>query len=511
MKRDALPNITIPPIFHGVETAEDRAFWKHYIKHFSNIFTVEGEARNAFKDVLLQLANQHQGLMHSILAVSSMHIDLDEPYGATLLRENPTTSRESLQERFVYHHDAAMTRLYEDMAKELDKDDPAYETTLSARYGQILCLLLQTRADGNPRGEHRLHLQAYKTLMQHSPPSDPVFRTFITEFFQFHIYADDLFWHPELNVARLSDEDWQPCGPIHPPRLLGVADGLFRLLSQITTIRNTIRANIATSAMPLVDYTSLYRAAEIDSAIRAWAPQWPPGDGRDKVALLYKQVMWVYLFRTIYPPSALPCPLRRSTLSSYPASPVSPMPIPGMPVRRASTAGSLGASALPPTPEACMRPLNGLRLPHSCPSSRNPSRTNSMHESVSQTAPAPTPVRHRPASPPPIRRPAHHDRRIAPAVEESLTLLESFNASEPCQTLLLIPCLVIGTACFDAAQQDRIRNGVKAVRGYTGLKTCDRVSELLEEVWAAMDHGDWLSVWDWQGLARRSGLDFLCT
>ncbi|KAJ4125502.1 hypothetical protein NW768_009123 [Fusarium equiseti] len=494
LRQKTLPMITMQPIFHGVETAEDKVFWKHYITHLSNVLTVEGEARNAFKDIILHLANQHQGLMHSILAVSSKHIDWDTPYGAKLLADHPQSSREALQQRADYHHDESMKRLYEDMGRPLNKDDPEYKTILSARYGQMLCLLLQTRADGNPRGEHRVHLQAYQTLIQHSPPEDPTFCTFITEFFQYHIFADDLFWHPENMTARLSSEDWEPGSPIQPPRLLGVGDGLFQYLSQITTIRNTIRANIAAAVDPVVDYTSLYQAAEIDAAIREWTPNWPWGDSRDRVGLLYKQMMWVYLFRTIYPPSV--SSMRRSTFSTLPISTSVSAAPPPPPPRRASmmatvsrVSGNTGAS--------------DAQVASSCPTSRNPSRTSSMHEQDSS-------CQEKASSPPPTRRPAYHDRRITLAVEESLSILESFKPSDPSQTLLLIPCLVIGTACFDQTQQERIRAAVRAVRGYTGLRNCERVMELLEKVWALMEQGDWLSVWDWQGIARRMCLDFTC-
>ncbi|KAI8672233.1 Zn(2)-C6 fungal-type domain-containing protein [Fusarium sp. Ph1] len=493
LRRESLPMITMQPIFHGVETAEDKIFWKHYITQLSNVLTVEGEAKNAFKDIILQLANKHQGLMHSILAVSGKHIDWDTPYGAKLLADNPQSSREALQQRADYHHDESMKRLYADMGRSEDKDDPENKMILSARYGQMLCLLLQTRADGNPRGEHRVHLQAYQTLIHNSPPEDPAFHTFITEFFQYHIYADDLFWHPENNTARLSSEDWTPSEPIHPPRLLGVSDGLFHYLTQITTIRNTVRANMAASVDPVVDYTSLYRAAEIDAAIREWTPQWPPGDSRDRVGLLYKQMMWVYLFRSIYPPSVPP--MRRSTFSTLPILPPPPPIMPSAPARRASMMATVSMGKGP----------SDVHMASSCPTSRNPSRTSSMHEQDSTSS------CDRASSPPPSRRPAYHDRRITLAIEESLAILESFKPSDPSQTLLLIPCLVIGTACFEPTQRERIRGGIKAVRGYTGLRNCDRVIELLEKVWSCMEEGDWVSVWDWQGVARRMRLDFSCS
>ncbi|KAL7951731.1 fungal-specific transcription factor domain-containing protein [Trichoderma barbatum] len=498
-----LPIITMQPIFHGVETTEDKIFWKHYVNHFSNVLTVEGEAKNAFKDIILQLANRHQGLMHSILAASSKHIDWETPYGMKILQNNPSTSKETLEQRSEYHHDEGMRRMYAEMNEEMDKNDPEYKTVLAARYGQMMCLLLQTRAEGNPRGDHRVHLQAYKFLVQHSPPEDTNFLTFITEFFQYHIYADDLFWYPEKKTERLASEDWEPMAPIHPPRLLGVADGLFRHLSEITSIRNAIRVNMTSAVDPLVDYTSLYKAAEIDAAIREWTPRWPSGDSRDRVGLLYKQMLWVYLFRTIYPPSALPG--RRSTIGSLPTAVFSSMPSTPQP-RRASMAAAIGPTAASPLMGAT-NPFSRSKTTHSAPSTRHPSRTSSMHEGDLQSEPQ----RQRPSSPPPARRPAQDDKRITLAVDESLGLLETFKPSDPSQTLLLIPCLVIGTACFEPDQRYRIRAAVRAVRGYTGLKNCDRVLELLEEVWALMEQGDWVAVWDWQRVARRMGLDFPCT
>lgn len=511
LKLESLTTVTLHPIFKGVETDEDWIFWRHYVNHFSNVLTVEGEAKNAFKDVMLQLANQHQGLMHSVLALSSKHIDLGSPYGSMILQNNPGTSRESLQQRAEFHHGEALKRLYEDIEKSIGRDDPEYQTVLAARYGQILCLLLRTRADGNPRGEHRLHLQAYQSLIQHSPPEDTAFYTFITEFFQYHIYADDLFWHPGALTKRLSLEGWQPSMPIEAPRLLGVADGLFKHLSQITNIRNTIRANMAASVNPPVDYMTLFRAVEIDAAVREWSPRWPPGDSRDRVAPLYKQMTWVYLFRTIYPPSTM-MP-RRSTFGALPVAP----PTPSTPQRRASMATSV--SFRPAAPNGTVGGLprdspaaQSFPTAQGSPSSLRPARKRSAHELNSRAAASPGTAfgSPGPASPLPTRCPSHNDRRITLAVEESLLILESFKPSDPSQTLLLMPCLIIGTSCVEPAQRNRIRNAIRLVRGYTGLRNCDRVMEVLERVWVLTDEGDWASVWDWQGVARQMGLDFLC-
>lgn len=115
------------------------------------------------------------------------------------------------------------------------------------------------------------------------------------------------------------------------------------------------------------------------------------------------------------------------------------------------------------------------------------------------------------SSPTLIRRPPQHDARITAAVEESLTLMEGFKPSDPALTLLLVPCQILGVACFEASQQNRILSVIKQVRGYTGLRNCDRVLELLEEVWRLMEEEEWFSVWDWQSVALEMGVDFLCT
>jgi hypothetical protein len=95
------------------------------------------------------------------------------------------------------------------------------------------------------------------------------------------------------------------------------------------------------------------------------------------------------------------------------------------------------------------------------------------------------------------------------AVDESLALLELFKPSDPCQRLLLLPCFLVGTACFSPAQQRRVRAAIRTVRGYTGLRNADRVAELLEEVWRLMAAGDWVAAWDWAGVAQRMELDFI--
>jgi hypothetical protein len=487
------------PIFHGLETTEDRIFWKHYNEHVSGVFTVEGDHRNAFKDMIIPIAVKHQGLMHSILSLSSKHIDYDTPYGMNILRTNLSTTRESLQQRSEFHHESAFQKLRENFARHVEKSSPEYKDNLLGRYGQMLCLILESMVEGDPEPYHRLHLKAYQTMIQECPPEDPAFLAFITEFFQYHIYADELL---RLDDPHTSRQDLRSCAttiPIHPPRLLGVADGLFGLMSQITSIRHTIRSNITNCVDPVVDYTSLYQADGIYAAIQGWAPHFPPGDSRALVGLLYKQMVWIYLFRTVYPPSLSPA----SSSASLPLHPVPPSG--GLSAAIVNTPPQSVASSCassPTIPASASNTINAcFNLPG--PGSSQPSLKN--NPAVASTQPLGADV----GSPEPIRQPPEHDPRITLAVEESLAILDSFKPSDPSQTLLLIPCLIIGSACFSVAQQDRIREAVRTVRGYNGLRNADCVAEVLEEVWRLMDVGDWGAVWDWQSVAKGLNLEFL--
>ena len=84
-------------------------------------------------------------------------------------------------------------------------------------------------------------------------------------------------------------------------QLLVIQDDLSFNMSQITSIRNTIRSNIEQGLTLIVDYSILYRAVEIDAAIREWRSLRPQNDLGDLVELLYKQMLWIYLWQTIYP------------------------------------------------------------------------------------------------------------------------------------------------------------------------------------------------------------------
>ncbi len=332
----ALANIGMQPVIHGVETASDIIFFEHYVFRLSGVLTVEGPEKNVFKEQLLPMAVKHLGLMHSILALSSSNIDYTSDYGKALLANHPNVTQKELEERAEFHEYRAMEEFRADIARQEAGVSP--NAILKVRFGQMLCWVIQGIAQGRTAGEHRVHLKAYQELMKEAPPEDSPFMDFIHEYFQYHIVFDELISPPKPYVPEQEQSDTsQYYGSSPPPALptrteVGSLFGLqddkyFSFMRRISTLRNKIRYRMENDLEPVVDYQSLYNAASIDSEIREWAQasappspaacQLVPVNGAEKfetrektvdtmhvAGLLYKQMLWVYLWRTIYPPTA---------------------------------------------------------------------------------------------------------------------------------------------------------------------------------------------------------------
>lgn len=225
-------------------------------------------------------------------------MDYTSPYGREILAKHPTVDVETLEKRSIFHQDAALKEL---VSQQCD------QTVAPATYAQMMCYVLETLSDPKPQGHHRFHLQHYQKLIKANPPKEDEAMNFIHEFFQYHIHTDQLIYLPttsDVHLISLDDDMNLPSSVLQPSaiRLLGVFDGLFLYMSKITNIRNKIRHNLHHRIDPAVDYKDLFAAAEIDAGIREWQPAWPTGDPRDAAGMLYRQMMWIYLYRTVYPP-----------------------------------------------------------------------------------------------------------------------------------------------------------------------------------------------------------------
>ena len=290
-----VPSFSLPPLFLAVETEGDRIFFKHYTDRLSIIYTVEEEMESSFRKLVLPVAQNDKGLMHSILSLASKHIDYASPYGQRILNEHPNVNVLELQKRSEFHRQQAYAELRERQA----------DGSVSAIHLQIVCQILETLSDKHPTGSHKIHLEASQRL---PPTSDPELNKFLEAFYRFHILAYQSVYLPQTgHPYKKFQEDWNPLSTLlqrDAVPLLGVSDPLLVEMSNITNVRNKVRERFQKHIDPPVDYAALGEAAVIDGRLREWKPVWAARDHRDLAGEVYRLMMCVYLKRTIFPPDS---------------------------------------------------------------------------------------------------------------------------------------------------------------------------------------------------------------
>lgn len=147
-----------------------------------------------------------------------------------------------------------------------------------------------------------MHMDAAKHLLKHQKPRNEKFRQFIVEFFQYHDVSNSVT-SLDRRPAHLNGDLRLPDFVPHAQAgmFLGVFDGLFNYISEVTRLRDKIRQRHNEGYEPAVDYQILSEAVSIDSAIRLWETSYPPNTANWSLAQLYRQSTWVYLYRTIRP------------------------------------------------------------------------------------------------------------------------------------------------------------------------------------------------------------------
>ncbi|KAL3482385.1 fungal-specific transcription factor domain-containing protein [Aspergillus californicus] len=282
---------SLPILIDGIETEMDRKLLDHFVYGFSRVLTLINDDSNPFKEILLPMATQHRGLMHSLMCLSGSHLSGLNP-------------EPGVRERKYYHFHRAIRDLKDNInarsnmvveeEPELLVEDPIIASTIA--------LSLNTICEGETNGEYRPHMDAARYLLVTQKPRNENFRQFIVEFFQYHDVSNSitsLDRRPVHLDGELRLPDFVPHA--QAGSFLGVFDGLFRYISQVTGLRDRIRQRFSEGYEPAVDYQILSDAVMIDSNIRVWETSHPPDTPNFYLAQLYRQSTWVYLYRTIRP------------------------------------------------------------------------------------------------------------------------------------------------------------------------------------------------------------------
>ncbi|KAL5340061.1 fungal-specific transcription factor domain-containing protein [Aspergillus crustosus] len=280
---------SLPILIDGIETDMDRKLLDHFVYGFSRVLTLINDDSNPFKEILLPMATQHRGLMHSLMCLSGSHLSGLAP-------------EPGVKERKYYHFHRAIRDLKDNinarsnMAEEepeLLVEDPIIASTIA--------LSLNTICEGETNGEYRPHMDAARYLLVTQKPRNEKFRQFIVEFFQYHDVSNSIT-SLDRRPAHMDGELRLPDFVPHAAgNFLGVFDGLFRYISQVTRLRDRIRQRFSEGYEPAVDYQILSDAVMIDSSIRIWETSHPANTPNYYLAQLYRQSTWVYLYRTIRP------------------------------------------------------------------------------------------------------------------------------------------------------------------------------------------------------------------
>lgn len=282
---------SLPFLIDGIETEIDRRLLDHFVYGFSRVLTLINDDSNPFKEILLPMATQHRGLMHSLMCLSGSHLSGLDP-------------EPKLKERKYFHFHRAIRDLKDNITasstqgendeRQLLVEDPIIASTIA--------LSLNTICEGETNGEYRPHMDAARYLLVSQQPRNEKFRQFIVEFFQYHDVSNaltSLDRRPALLQSGMRLPEFVPGA--QAGMFLGVFDGLFNYISEITQLRDRIRERFDQGCDPAVDYQTLSEAVQIDTAIRDWNTSYEKDTPNWYLAQLYRQSTWVYLYRTIRP------------------------------------------------------------------------------------------------------------------------------------------------------------------------------------------------------------------
>ncbi|KAF2819697.1 hypothetical protein CC86DRAFT_412628 [Ophiobolus disseminans] len=275
----------LPPLMEGVESDLDRDLLQHFVSRASAVLSLHGDqSTNPFTRILLPMALQHEGLMHSVLCLSASH----------MYSVNPS---EEYEDRQNFHRSKALKLLKHDLERQKAGEGGVmiYE---DSNVAQILVHLLHSICDGNTSGEYRMHMVAAKQIAMNQKSLNPEFQTLFDEFFYYHWIASQITSLDGAEVPMM--ENFSLPFEINPETaaLIGISDGLFGFISKISNLRRRLRTRIDEKIAPTMDYEALLAAHAIDSGLRTWVCPQSPGTPRYTISMLYRQATWVYLYRT---------------------------------------------------------------------------------------------------------------------------------------------------------------------------------------------------------------------
>ncbi|KAK7516171.1 fungal-specific transcription factor domain-containing protein [Phyllosticta citriasiana] len=284
---------SLPLIINGVENNVDREFFSYFADYVSCKLSLWHDENNPFTKLLIPMAFEHEGLMHSLLYLSGTHFTLNQ------------YATDECHVRTEHHWMKAVQSLRESVAQIIARDQSSSASNASVDTPVVassLVMILQTIAAGDTSRRHLDHIKAVKYWLRNLQitTANEEVQNFLVEFLVYHDVANSITATNHLNVL-MTDEFKLDCFQCTPDAatLLGVVDGLFVILSRVSSLRAQVRVNREQGRIPSVPYPLMAQALEIERQINEWSPNQEPHSPRYYTAMLYRQCTWIYLYRSI--------------------------------------------------------------------------------------------------------------------------------------------------------------------------------------------------------------------
>jgi hypothetical protein len=255
------------------------------------------------------MAQNHRGLMHSILSLAGFHLCVkDRPSGRTSGREQ----LEAIELRASFHFGEALKLLrVDDSFKRQNADqDHSVDPPVAA---QVVILCLKSICGGDHKGEFLHHLNGLYAMLHKCVWMEGV-EQFLFEFLIYHDISNSIAGSMQMPDIKyppfLLQGSYTAASKNGSTPFLGVCQGLFGITGRIRQLRERVRKRRDLDIKPHVDFPAITHAMTIDRDLKCQEPPYAVGSDEWLAWQVHRSSFWLFLHRTVNAPVAAssPCP-----------------------------------------------------------------------------------------------------------------------------------------------------------------------------------------------------------
>jgi hypothetical protein len=259
-------------------------------------------------ELLLPMAQNHRGLMHSILSLSGFHLVVKNPP-----ESQGQNQANEIELRASFHFGEALKLLRDDDAfKRLnDGEGHSVDPPVAA---QVVILCLKSICAGDHHGEFLHHLNGLHALLRKRVWMEEI-EQFLFEFLIFHDISNSMITGslqmPDIEFPPfLLQGSYTAAHSSGTTPFLGVCQGLYGITGKIRQLRERVRKRRDLDIKPHVDFLAITHAKAIDHELKNQECAYVPGTDEWLAWQLYRSSFWLFLHRTVNAPivPSSPCP-----------------------------------------------------------------------------------------------------------------------------------------------------------------------------------------------------------